>query len=191
MDPVPFRSGAAFRRWLARHHASATELVLLFYKKESGRGGITYAEALDEALCYGWIDGIRRSLDAEGYTIRFTPRKPKSFWSRVNVRHIERLIGEGRMQPPGLAAFKLRVPERTGVYSFEQPTAELPPAMEAQFRREQAAYEFFLAQPPGYRRTILRWVTSAKQDVTRERRICHLIRASADRRRLDLMAPNA
>src|SRR5215470_5657105 len=113
-----FTAQEQFRQWLEKNHATATELLVGFHKKASGKKSITYAEALDEALCFGWIDGVRRNLDETSYTIRFSPRKPRSIWSLINVRHVERLQKEGRMQPAGLAAFAIRDPKRTGIYSF-------------------------------------------------------------------------
>src|SRR5438046_2122635 len=120
MDAIFFPSAEAFAAWLAEHHATASEVLVGFYKKDSGHGGITYAEALDAAPCYGWIDGIRKGVDAARYTIRFTPRKRDSIWSLVNLRHMERLIAGGRVQPAGLRAYELRKPEKTGIYSFER-----------------------------------------------------------------------
>lgn len=190
MEPVAFDSPAAFRVWLETHHASAPEIVVLFFKKASGRGGITYPEALDQALCFGWIDGVRRRRDEASYAIRFTPRRPGSIWSAVNIRHAERLIRSGGMQAAGLAAFKARTAKRTGVYSFEKRPQALPRELEHRFRARKAAWTFFQAQPPGYRRTIIWWVVSAKQAATRERRLARLIAESAGERRVDLMKPN-
>src|SRR5687768_16844761 len=130
MKPKFFSSPEQFRQWLEKNHDSADELVVGFHKKDSGKPSVTYPEALDEALCFGWIDGVRRSLGEESYTIRFTPRKPKSIWSNVNVRHVERLKQLGRMAPPGLAAYALRTPERTGVYAFENSPHKLAVAYE-------------------------------------------------------------
>lgn len=184
MKPVAFATSAAFHRWLATHHADTAEIVIVFYAKSSGRDGLTYSEALDHALCYGWIDGLRQRFDADRYTIRFTPRKPGSTWSLVNVRHVERLIADARMQPPGLAAFAARDEKKTGVYSFENRPQELPPALAKIFRTHKAAWQFWLAQPPGYRRTAIWWVISAKQDATRQRRLAQLITDSAANRRV-------
>ncbi len=189
MPPKPFKSGAEFRRWLEANHASSTELLVLFYKKDSGKGGITYAEALDEALCFGWIDGVRTGVDATRYTIRFTPRRAGSIWSLINVRHAERLIQEGRMQAAGTKAFDERSTKRTGVYSFENRPQTLPEELETLFRAKKAAWAFFNQQPPGYRRTVTWWVVSAKQAATRERRLARLIQVSAARQRVDFMKP--
>jgi len=179
-----------FRAWLEKHHASATELVVGFHKKHTGRASKTWTESVREALCYGWIDGVRRSLGDDSYTIRFTPRKPGSNWSLRNVRHVEELIREGRMAPAGLAAFEARTPDRTGVYSFEQRhSARLEAAQEKQFRANSGAWEFFESQPPSYRRTAVYWVVSAKREETRSRRLAQLIEDSAAGRRLALLTP--
>lgn len=183
-----FPDAAAFRAWLERHHASVTELWVGFYRKDSGKGGLTYPEALDEALCFGWIDGVRKKTTPESYTNRFTPRKPGSIWSNVNIRHVERLIAAGKMHPAGLAAFQARSAAKTGIYSFErkQP-AELPPTLERKFRAAKRAWTFFHTQPPGYRRLALHFVVSAKQETTRLRRLERLIADSAAGRRLGIL----
>ncbi len=190
-SPVYFESAKAFRDWLTSRHATATEIVVGFHRKESGRGGITYAEALDEALCFGWIDGIVRRIDDSRYGRRFTPRKPSSIWSLVNIRHVERLTKAGRMAAPGLAAFEKRTAARTGVYSFEQKSdARLTPAFAKQFRAARKAWAFFQAQPPGYRRGALHWIMSAKREETREKRLARLIAASTAGSRVDPFSPN-
>jgi uncharacterized protein YdeI (YjbR/CyaY-like superfamily) len=183
--PIHFRTAAEWRAWLARHHATARELTLLFYNRSSGRGGITYAEALDEALCHGWIDGLIRKVDATSHTRRFTPRRPGSIWSNVNVAHVERLQKAGRMRPAGEAAFAARTAHRTGVYSFEQRPEAWPRALAQQFRRNSVAWDFWQRQPPGYRRRAIWWVVSARQDATRIRRLAALIATCAAGRRLD------
>jgi uncharacterized protein YdeI (YjbR/CyaY-like superfamily) len=189
MTPIFFSSAAEFRRWLETNHATATELVLGINNRDSGRGGITYAEALDEALCVGWIDGLVRRLDDERHTRRFTPRKPGSIWSRVNVGHVERLKAAGRMTAAGLAAYAAREEQRTGAYSFEQRPREFPPVLEKLFRANQKAWTFWRMQPPGYRRTFIWWVVSAKRPETRRARLAALIGASAARRRIDRLRP--
>ena len=188
MRPVFFPAAADFRRWLEQHHASSRELLVGIYNQASGRGGLTYPEALDEALCFGWIDGIRRRRDENSYTIRFTPRKPRSTWSNVNVRHVARLQAAGRMTPAGRAAFDARDAKRTGIYSFENRPQNLPAALEKIFRAQPKAWAFWQEQPPGYRRTAIWWVVSAKQDATRERRLATLIADSAAGRRIAAVA---
>ena len=189
MKPTFFDSAAAFRAWLAKHHGSETELLVGFRKKADGRG-ITYPEALDEALAYGWIDGVRRSLGEEGYTIRFTPRRPGSIWSQVNIRHVERLIKDGRMQPPGLRAFEGRDEQKARQYSYERETAKFDRALEKKLRANRKAAAFFDAQPPGYRKITAFWVMEAKKEETRARRMAELIETSAAGRRIDLLRPS-
>ncbi len=180
-----FETPADFRRWLEANHASETELWVGFYKKSTGRPSITWPESVDEALCFGWIDGVRKTLDAESYTNRFTPRRRGSNWSLVNIRKAGGLIERGLMQPAGKQAFEARDPAKSGVYLFEQKkTATLPPAVKNRFKANRRAWEFFESQPPGYRKLAIRWVLSAKQEATRERRLATLIKDSAAGRRL-------
>ncbi len=188
MDVVFFEAPTDLRAWLERHHAEATELWVGFYKKGSGRPSVTYHEALDEALCFGWIDGVRKNLDADSYTNRFTPRKPNSYWSRVNVRRAEELVRLGRMHPAGRAAFDARDTARTEQYSFERESSELDDAYEATFRANPPAWAFCEAQPPSYRRPAIWWVMSAKKEETRLRRLATLIEDSANGRRLAMLA---
>jgi len=187
VKPKFFSAQAQFRQWLEQRHANETELLVGFHKKDSGKKSITYAEALDEALCFGWIDGVRRNLNETSYTIRFTPRKPRSIWSLVNVRHVERLQKEGRMHSAGLAAFAKRDPKRTGIYAFENQPRELSPEYAQQFAKNKAAWEFFQAQPPGYKRVISFWVMGAKKEETRVRRLQQLIESSAKGTRVGLL----
>jgi uncharacterized protein YdeI (YjbR/CyaY-like superfamily) len=190
MRPVFFETQARFRKWLTDHHASERELWVGFYKKGTGRPSITYPEALDEALCFGWIDGIRKSIDAESYTNRFTPRKASSNWSDVNIRRIQELIEDGRVTAAGRQAFDARKPDTCGAYSFEQRTRpEFDEVSLKTFRANKAAWAFFEAQPPGYRRVVTWWVVSAKRDATRASRLKILIDDSAAGRRIDLMRP--
>ncbi len=176
-----FRSAGELREWLEAHHADRDELLIGFYKKGAAKKGITYAEALEEALCFGWIDGHVRSVDGERYQQRWTPRRKGSIWSKINVGHVERLMAEDRMRPPGIAAFEARTAKRTGVYSFEQEEpSELDPARAARLRASGAASAFFEAQPPGYKRLAAFWVMSAKREETRDRRLETLIACSAE-----------
>jgi uncharacterized protein YdeI (YjbR/CyaY-like superfamily) len=159
-----------------------------FHKKATGRPSLTWPESVDEALCFGWIDGLRKSIDADSYMIRFTPRRPGSTWSLVNSRRARALIEEGRMQPAGLAAFKARDPVKSGTYSFEQRSAAaLDAESEARFMADRAAWRFFQAQPAGYRRTAIFWVVSARREETRARRLATLIADSAAGQRLGLL----
>ena len=188
VDAKFFRSAAEFRRWLEAHHATVRELWVGFYKKGASRRGITYAEAVDESLCFGWIDGIRKGIDGERYANRFTPRKPGSSWSNVNTARVAQLIAEGRMHPAGRAAFESRDPSRAGVYSFEnRDAATLTPAQESRFRENPEAWAFFQSQPPGYRKTAIWWVVSAKREETREKRLTTLIKDSANGLRIAML----
>jgi uncharacterized protein YdeI (YjbR/CyaY-like superfamily) len=189
MKIVHFSSQEEFRKWLVKNHAAAGELFVGFHKKSSEKKGATYSEALDEALCFGWIDGVRRSLDADSYMIRFTPRKPKSIWSLVNVRHVERLQKAGKMAEPGLKAFALREKHRTGIYSFEQKRPGLSAKFKKLFRANGPAWEFFCRQAPWYQRTAGHWVVRAKQEETRLRRFAKLVEVSVNGQRLDQLTP--
>src|SRR4030095_616861 len=147
-----FKSPADFRKWLEKHHASEQELLVGFYKKDSGRPSITWPESVDQALCYGWIDGIRRTVDDISYTIRFTPRRPTSTWSAVNIKRVEELSKQGIMQPAGLKAYQARKENKSGIYAYEQRSAELPAPYEKRLRQNNAAWQFFQAQPASYRK---------------------------------------
>jgi uncharacterized protein YdeI (YjbR/CyaY-like superfamily) len=184
MNPKFFPTPAAFRKWLAANHTKAKELVVGFYKKGSGKPSITWPESVDEALCFGWIDGVRNSIDEESYKIRFTPRKPSSVWSAVNIRNVERLIKEKRMQPAGLKAFKLRKDSRSEIYTYEQRSPELVEPYAGIFKRNKAAWKFFQAQPAYYRKTLNWYVVSAKREETRLKRLDKLIEESARGKRL-------
>ena len=179
MDPIFFETPADFRAWLAENHATADFLLVGFYKKGSGRPSITWPESVDEALCYGWIDGVRKGIDAESYTIRFTPRKPGSVWSSVNVSRVQALTELGRMQPTGLAAFQARKEDRSGIYSHEQGDVELPEPYRGLLREDRAAWEFFEKQPASYRKAASWWVVSAKKEETRRKRLDKLVVHSA------------
>jgi len=185
MDPsLIFPNQASFRAWLRKHHRTSDCLVLRIAKNHAAHLGITYAQALDEALCFGWIDGVRRGLDTCSYSVRFTPRKPRSIWSRVNVRHAERLIQARRMTKAGLAAFHARTESRTGLYSFEQRPAQLGKAHLAALRRDRRAWTYFQQEAPWYRRTSSFWILSAKREETRQRRLAILIACSAKGERI-------
>ncbi|HEX6650209.1 MAG TPA: YdeI/OmpD-associated family protein [Pyrinomonadaceae bacterium] len=187
MKPKFFNTRDEFREWLEQNHDSVSELLIGFHKKSSGKQSITYPEALDEALCYGWIDGVRRKLNETSYVQRFTPRKPTSIWSLINVNHVERLKKEGRMRPPGLKAYELRDPKRTGIYSFENRPKELSPAYEKRFRQNKAAWKFFQEQAPYYKRLVIYRIMEAKKEETQIRRLEELIEYSAKGQRLGLM----
>ena len=180
MEPTFFATPADFRAWLQAHHETETELLVGFHKKGSGRPSITWPESVDQALCFGWIDGVRRRIDDHSYSIRFTPRKQRSNWSAINVRRVGELIELGHMRPAGLAAFERRSDDRTAIYSYEQRKgAKLDAAQERRFKANPSAWMWFQAQPAGYRRTASYWVISAKRPQTRERRLEQLIQDSA------------
>lgn len=187
-DPVFFAAPALLRDWLAEHHDSAVELWVGFHKKGSGLPSITWPEAVDQALCFGWIDGVRKGLDATSYVIRFTPRKPTSTWSAVNLARVAQLRDLGLMQPAGLAAYQRRREDKTSRYSYEQDAPALGPEYEQRFRAERAAWEVFGTQPPSYQRAAIWWVSSAKREPTRERRLATLIADSGQRRRVPHLA---
>lgn len=186
--PTTFRSQAAFRAWLRTNHKRATDLLARLFKVHAAHRGLTYAQALDEALCFGWIDGVRRALDEDSFSIRFTPRKPRSIWSRVNVAHARRLIEAGCMAEPGRAAFEARTEDRTGLYSFERSAMQLSPGYLRRFQARKAAWTYFQGRQPWYRRTSIYWVMSAKRNETRERRLELLISCSARRAPLPQLA---
>ena len=174
--PKAFRSAAAFRAWLERHHETARELVVRLFRRHARAEGMTYREALDEALCFGWIDGVRRGHDADSFTVRFTPRQPKSRWSAVNRKRAAELQGAGRMRPSGLAALQAGQPSS---YSYEMDAVDLDAASRRAFRANARAWGYYERQPPWYRRTSARWVMSAKRAETRARRLQTLIDCSA------------
>jgi uncharacterized protein YdeI (YjbR/CyaY-like superfamily) len=172
------------RAWFRKNHVIAAELWIGFYKKHTGKPSITWPESVDEALCVGWIDGIRKGIDEESYMIRFTPRRHGSIWSAVNIKRVEALTNEKRMQPAGLAAFADRRENKSGIYSYEQRSEQLPEPYASLLRKNKKAWEFFQAQPPSYRKTIGWWVVSAKQEETRRKRLEKLIAQSAHSMRL-------
>jgi uncharacterized protein YdeI (YjbR/CyaY-like superfamily) len=185
MEPIFFETPADFRAWLEEHHAAESELVVGFHKKGTGRPSLTWPESVDQALCFGWIDGVRRSLDDHSYTIRFTPRKARSTWSAVNIKRAGELIEAGLMNPAGLAAFERRSEDRSRIYAYEQrKQAKLDPAAQKEFRANRRAWAFFSEQAPSYRRTATYWVISAKKEETRRKRLKTLIEDSAAGRTL-------
>jgi uncharacterized protein YdeI (YjbR/CyaY-like superfamily) len=176
MEPVFFADAAELRAWFAEHHADAPELLVGYFKKHTGKPSVQHTEAIEQALCFGWIDSIGRRIDDERYQVRFTPRRKGSVWSAVNVAKIAELTAAGLMHPAGLHAFESRKPERVAVYSYEQPAdAVLDEQQTARFRGEEAAWQWFSAQPASYRRAAVHWVVSAKREETRQRRLTQLI----------------
>jgi uncharacterized protein YdeI (YjbR/CyaY-like superfamily) len=179
MDAIFFETPADFRAWLAENHATADHLLVGFYKKGSGRRSITWPEAVDEALCYGWIDGVRKGIDAGSYTIRFTPRKKGSVWSTVNVNRVRALAELGLMQPTGRAAFEAWKEDRSGINCHGQGDVEMPEPYLGLLREDAAAWEFYEKQPASYRKAVNWWVVSARKDETRRRRLDSLVACSA------------
>jgi uncharacterized protein YdeI (YjbR/CyaY-like superfamily) len=185
--PTFFPAPAHFRRWLEKYHAKVAELWVGFHKRGSGRPSITWPESVDEALCFGWIDGVRYRIDEISYRIRFTPRKPKSGWSNVNVKRVAALKKLGRMAPAGLAAFAKADPKKSGIYAYERSHPRLGAAYEKEFRANQKAWTFFKSQAPWYQRTLTYWVVSAKREETRRKRLASLIADSEAGRRVGLL----
>lgn len=182
--PRFFKSQAEWRAWLEKEHSARAEQWVGFHKVASGKGGLTYRQALDEALCFGWIDGLRKSIDDQRWMIRFTPRTRRSRWSAVNVRRVEELKALGHMRAPGLEVYDNRDPAEQQGYSFENDPTTLDPAYEKRLRANKKASGFFDKMPPSYRRPAVWWVMSAKQEATRQRRLATLIADSAAGRRI-------
>ncbi|MEZ4320826.1 MAG: YdeI/OmpD-associated family protein [Myxococcota bacterium] len=183
-EPTYFADAATFRAWLQEHHTSCDTLWVGYFKKASGTPSVTWEETVEEALCFGWIDGVRQSVDADRYRIRFTPRRERSVWSQRNIDLVERLTAEGRMTPAGTAAFAFVDAHPDSGYAVSTMDGALTDAMEARFREHPAAWAFYEGQPAGYRRQAARWVTSAKQEATRTRRLGTLIEDSANGSRI-------
>lgn len=185
---IYFPSPAAFRAWLEQHHASQTEVMVGFYRVGTGKPSMTWSESVDQALCFGWIDGVRRSVDDTRYTIRFTPRKSRSNWSRINIAKVEALRKAGLMAPAGEKAFAAREEGRSGVYSFEQERPmELSPSYRQRFRANRKAWDWFQSEAPYYRRVTAFWVMSAKKEETRQKRLATLIADSSRGRRVGIL----
>lgn len=183
-SPIFFPTPSGFRAWLEEHHVSSDQLWIGYYKKATGKLSVTWEETVMEALCYGWIDGVRRSHTSESYMIRFTPRKSTSVWSERNIKFVEQLIAEGRMKQAGLAAFALKDSHEDSGYRASQLRSELSAEMTKRFKSSSKAWRFFQEQPPGYRRQSTYWVMSAKREETRERRFAVLLKDSEDRLRI-------
>ena len=184
MKPKFFRTPADFRTWLEKNHTTATELWVGFYTKDSGKPSITWPESVDQALCFGWIDGIRKRVDEISYQIRFTPRRRGSIWSAINIKRAKQLVEQRRMRPTGLKAFAARVENKSGIYSYEQRTAELQEPYAAHLKKNKAASNFFQRQPLSYKKMIGWWIISAKKEETRLARLAKLIIESAKGKRL-------
>jgi uncharacterized protein YdeI (YjbR/CyaY-like superfamily) len=175
MKPKFFKTPLEFRKWLEQNHKKETELVVGFYKVGSGKPSITWPQSVDEALCVGWIDGVRKSIDEESYSIRFTPRKSNSIWSAINIAKVEELKKQGRMKEVGLAAYEKKETHRTKIYSHENEPAKLSPSYEKIFKANKQAYDYFNTQSPSYKKVCFHWIMSAKQEATQVRRLEKLI----------------
>ncbi|WP_080778295.1 YdeI/OmpD-associated family protein [Chryseobacterium phocaeense] len=184
MTPIFFATKEEFRKWLEENHTREKEILVGFYKKSTGKPSMNWSESVDQALCFGWIDGVRRSLDAESFSNRFTPRKPNSNWSLINIKKVEELIKAGLMTPAGQKAFEARKEDKTGIYSHEAEHIILDPLYEQQFKTYKNAWEFFEKQAPSYKRTIIHWLMSAKQEKTRLSRLEKVIHESGQLKRL-------
>lgn len=182
--PVFFKTQKDFRKWLEKNHKKEIELYVGFYKLSSGKKSITWSQAVDEAICFGWIDGIRKSIDKESYCNRFTPRRPDSNWSDINIKKVKELTKKGLMKPAGLEIFNKRKIDKSRVYSYENKPESLSPEHEIIFKSNKKAWEFFIAQSNSYKRTNYYWIMSAKQDETKFRRLNQLITASEKRQKL-------
>lgn len=178
MTPIFFAKPSDFRKWLKKNHKKETVLIVGFYKVDSGKPSMTWSQSVDEALCFGWIDGVRTSIDKESYQIRFTPRKPTSIWSTINIKKIEELTRQGLMQPAGLAIFEKRKEEKSKVYSFEKETMRFSKVFEKEFKANKKAWKYFQLLAPSYKKTSIHWVMSAKQEATRLKRLNELIKHS-------------
>jgi uncharacterized protein YdeI (YjbR/CyaY-like superfamily) len=161
-----FATPEEFRTWLEKHHKTATELLVGFYKVSSNQSSMTWSQSVDQALCFGWIDGVRKSIDAESYSIRFTPRRSSSIWSAINIKKIEELTQSGLLTPEGQKAFDLRTENKSRIYSHEKEPVMLASDYESQFKRNPSAWVFFDAQAPSYKKVMIHWIMSAKQEKT-------------------------
>ena len=184
MKPIFFSSQADFRKWLEKNHTKETELIVGFYKVGSGKPSMTWPQSVDEALCFGWIDGVRKSIDTESYCIRFTPRRATSIWSDVNLKKVDALIKNGQMQPAGLTIYKKRKEEKSKVYSFENNQKILAAVYEKQFKANKKAWVFFSSQAESYKKTVIHWIMSSKQETTQLTRLEKTISESEKQKRL-------
>ena len=184
MNPTFFSTQEKFRTWLEKHHQTETELLVGFYKVNSKKPSISWSESVDQALCFGWIDGVRKSIDEESYTIRFTPRKKTSIWSAINIKKVEALTKAGLMTPEGQKAFDLRSEERSRIYSHEKEPSVLDPEFEKQFKANKPAWNYFNQQAPSYKKVMIHWIMSAKQEKTRISRLEKAINVSMEQKRM-------
>ncbi|MBP6871261.1 MAG: YdeI/OmpD-associated family protein [Bacteroidales bacterium] len=179
-----FKTQDDFRRWLESNYEKETELVVGYYKMDSGKPSMSWSQSVDQALCFGWIDGVRRSIDKESYCIRFTPRRSNSNWSAINIKKIEELTKAGLMNPAGLKAYSLRKENKSGIYSYENDTIFIDSNYELQFIQNKKAWDFFMKQAPSYKKAIMRWIMSAVQEKTRQSRLEKTIKESEQQKRV-------
>ena len=184
MKPKFFPTQADFRRWLEENYDKESELIVGFYRVGSGKASMTWSEAVDQALCFGWIDGVRRKVDEESYSNRFTPRRPNSNWSAVNIAKVEELTKQGLMKPAGIAAFEKRKEEKSAIYAYENAPKQFSEEFEKRFKEREKAWNFFDKQANWYKKQMTGWVMTAKQEATREKRLEKLISESENERRL-------
>ena len=184
MKPIFFKKQSELRRWFEKNADTATELSVGFYRVATGKPSVTWPQSVDEALCFGWIDSVRNSIDEESYTIRFTPRKPTSIWSAVNIKKVTELKKQGLMKPKGLELFNKMDKNKLKTYSFERSLVELSPPYEKKFKANKKAWQFFQQMPPSYRKPVINWIMTAKQEETRLRRLATLIKDSEEGRKI-------
>jgi uncharacterized protein YdeI (YjbR/CyaY-like superfamily) len=184
MTPIFFANSIEFREWLEENHQTEKEVLVGYFKMSTKKPSMSWSDSVDEAICFGWIDGVRRSIDEDSYCIRFTPRNPKSNWSAVNIKKVEEMISQGRMKPAGMAIFERRAEAKSAIYSYENRPEKLDPTLETRFQEHPQAWSFFTLQPPSYQKTLVYWVMSAKQESTRISRLDKLIEASLAGKRL-------
>jgi uncharacterized protein YdeI (YjbR/CyaY-like superfamily) len=185
--PLFFPTPSSFRKWLEENHDKADELLVGFYKVSSGKPSITWSQSVDQAICFGWIDGVRKSIDAESYSIRFTPRKPGSIWSAINIQKVEDLSKKGLMHPRGMSAFKMRKEHKSRIYSYEKPPENLTEQFLKEFQSNKKAWKYFLSMAPSYQRTAIHWVMNAKQESTKIKRLAELINDSEAERKIKIL----
>jgi len=184
MPPTFFPTPTHFRKWLEKNHQTETELIVGFYKVKTKRASITWSQSVDQALCFGWIDGVRRSIDEESYCIRFTPRKKNSIWSAINIKKVAELTESGLMMEAGKKAYSFRTKDRSNVYSYEDSPLKFAAIYEQEFKKNKTAWEFYLKQPPSYKKLVIHYVMSAKQEKTRLSRLGKFIKASEEQKRI-------
>jgi uncharacterized protein YdeI (YjbR/CyaY-like superfamily) len=188
IQPVYFKTTGDFRKWLNRNYDKAAELLVGFYKVKSNQQSITWSESVDQALCFGWIDGVRRSIDGERYCIRFTPRKATSTWSAININKVKDLSARGLMHPAGISAFEKRKENKSRIYSYEKETVTLPDKLENIFKSNKKAWQFFSKMPASYKRPAIHWVMSAKREDTRQKRFNELVTDSEKEKKIKILS---